>query len=146
MVSSCLADCRPCAPCAPPSAFAPPSHAHPDTPLALLTPLRCPPPAQPHLSPHPAPHNPHTSSTHLGIALGVGGPQDDDLVNPRALLEVPNLLAHDLHLLGLGALDQVVRALLLVGSNELGVVDACSGPEWEGHDWVRRWRRRSADA
>ncbi len=65
-----------------------------------------------------------TRSAHLSVALSVGGPQHDDLVDAGGGLELANLTPHGLHLLHLGALDEIVGALLLVGRNEILVVDA----------------------
>jgi hypothetical protein len=62
--------------------------------------------------------------TDLGVPLGVGGPEDDDLVEAVLALELADVAADGLDLSGLGALDQVVRALLLVGRDEVRVVDA----------------------
>ena len=67
----------------------------------------------------------------LSKALGVGGPEDDDLVKTVGCLEVTDVLANLLNVLvaSLGARDQVISAILLVGSNEIWVVD-----RWEWLD------------
>lgn len=64
------------------------------------------------------------------VALRVGGPEDDDLVESVGGLEVANVLANvlevsELRLSG----DDVVGALLLVRVDELGVVERGEGLE-----------------
>ena len=65
----------------------------------------------------------------LGVTLGVGSPEDDDLVEAVGSLEVANVLADLLNVLhaGLGAGENVVGTVLLVGGNEVGVVDGGEG-------------------
>lgn len=65
----------------------------------------------------------------VGISLGVGGPHDDDLVEPILSLEVTDILSNLLNVRhgGLGALKHVIGAILLVGSNEVRVVDGGKG-------------------
>jgi hypothetical protein len=61
----------------------------------------------------------------VGVALGVRGPEDDDLVEAIGGLEVSNVFAEVLDVLhaGFGAGDDVVGAVFLVGGDEVGVVD-----------------------
>ena len=61
---------------------------------------------------------------HLGISLRVGRPEHNNLIHLGALLEVADLLADDVHLLLLRALNGVVRAAVLVRRNEVCIVDA----------------------
>lgn len=65
----------------------------------------------------------------VGISLRVCGPHDNDLVQGMLGLEVTNVLADLLHVSGasLCALNQVVGAILLIGSNEIRVVDGGEG-------------------
>jgi len=64
-----------------------------------------------------------------GIALSVGGPQNNDLVETVGGLEVADVLADLLNVLpaGLVAREDVVGTVFLVGSNEVRVVDARQG-------------------
>lgn len=61
----------------------------------------------------------------LSEALSVGSPHDNDLVEAVGSLEVLDVLADLLNVLvaGLGAGDEVVGTVLLVGGNEIRVVD-----------------------
>ena len=61
----------------------------------------------------------------VGVALSVGGPHDNDLVQAVLLLEVTDVLADMLNVShgGLTALNEIVGTVFLVGSNEVGVVD-----------------------
>ena len=65
----------------------------------------------------------------VGVTLGVGSPEDNDLVEAVVGLELANVLADLLNVLhaGLGAGENVVGTVLLVGSNEVGVVDGGEG-------------------
>ena len=63
----------------------------------------------------------------LAVALGGGGPEDDDLVELLALLELADVLAELGEDLGLGALDHVVGAVLLVGGDVVREVDSGEG-------------------
>jgi hypothetical protein len=67
----------------------------------------------------------------LSKALSVGSPHDNDLVEVVGGLEVGNVLADLLDVLvaGLGAGEEVVGTVLLVGGNEIRVVDG-----WERGD------------
>ena len=62
----------------------------------------------------------------VGVALCVGSPEHDDLVELVGRLEVSDVFAEMLNVLdaGLGAGNDIVCAIFLVGSNEVGVVDA----------------------
>jgi len=61
----------------------------------------------------------------VGIPFSVGGPHDDHLVQVVLSLEVTDILLDPLHVspAGLVSLDDVVRTILLVGGDEIGVVD-----------------------
>lgn len=65
----------------------------------------------------------------VGVTLGVGSPEDNNLVEAVGGLELANVLADLLNVLhgGLGAGENVVGTVLLVGSNEVGVVDGGKG-------------------
>lgn len=65
----------------------------------------------------------------VGIALRVGGPLHNDLIKTVGGLEFANVLANllDVGHGSLAALKDVVGTLLLVGSDEVGVVDARKG-------------------
>ena len=61
----------------------------------------------------------------IGVTLSVGGPHDDDLVKTVLLLELADIITDVLNV-GSGSLrafDDVVGTILLVGSNEVRVVD-----------------------
>lgn len=60
----------------------------------------------------------------VAVAFGVGSPEDDDTVEAVVLLKLANV-GTDMLKMGLlvGAWDEVVRARLLVRSDEVGVVD-----------------------
>lgn len=59
----------------------------------------------------------------LGVALGVGGPEDDDLVEAVLGLEIADVLADMLEMgLLVVAGDQVVGPILLIGRDEVRVV------------------------
>jgi hypothetical protein len=60
------------------------------------------------------------------VALCVGGPEDDDFVEAVGGFEVTDVFAQvlDVFHAGFGAGDDVVGAVFLVGSDEVGVVDA----------------------
>lgn len=61
----------------------------------------------------------------VGESLSVGGPQNNHLVKVVVGLEVANVLSEvlDMSHRGLGALNDVVSSVFLVGGNEVGVVD-----------------------
>lgn len=62
----------------------------------------------------------------VGVTLGVGSPEDNDLVKSILGLELLDIIAEVLNVLvaSLASLDDVVGTILLVGSNEVRVVDA----------------------
>jgi hypothetical protein len=68
----------------------------------------------------------------IGVALGVGGPEDDDFVQAVGGLEVSDVFAEVLDVLhaGFGAGNHVVGTVFLVGGNEVRVVDA--GKRFDG--------------
>lgn len=65
------------------------------------------------------------SGDQVGISLSVGSPHDNNLVEAVVGLEVADILANllDVGSGGLGPLEDIVGAILLVGSDEVGVVD-----------------------
>ena len=65
----------------------------------------------------------------VGVALGVGSPHDNNLIKAILLLELANVIAKVLDMShgGLGALNDIVGAVLLVGSDEVRVVDGREG-------------------
>ncbi|KAI6768308.1 hypothetical protein HG530_006317 [Fusarium avenaceum] len=65
----------------------------------------------------------------IGVSLSVGSPHDDDLVKAIVGLEVANVLADllDMSPASLATLENVVGTILLVGSNEVRVVDGGKG-------------------
>ena len=65
------------------------------------------------------------ASDDVGVPLSVGSPEDNDLVQAVSSFEVTNVLTEMFNVLhaSLGARDHVVGAVLLVGGNEVGVVD-----------------------
>lgn len=65
----------------------------------------------------------------VGVALGVGSPHDNDLVEAVVLLELTDVTAEllDVSHAGLGALENVVGTVLLVGGDEVRVVDRGEG-------------------
>lgn len=67
----------------------------------------------------------------VGISLSVGSPQDNDLVKAVVGLEVTNVLSDLLNVsvASLGALKEIVGSVLLVGSNEVRVVDGGEGSQ-----------------
>lgn len=71
------------------------------------------------------------SVDNVGISLGVGSPQDNDLVKTVVGLEVTNVLSDLLNVsvASFGALKEVVGSVLLVGSNEVRVVDGGEGSQ-----------------
>lgn len=65
------------------------------------------------------------SINEVGVSLSVGGPQNNHLVKVVVGLEVTNVLSEvlDMRRRGLGALNDIVSSVLLVGGNEVGVVN-----------------------
>ena len=70
----------------------------------------------------------------IGVALGVGGPEDDNTVELVVLLELPDIGTNLIKVsLLIFAREQVVGTSFLVGSDEVGVVDGGEGLPEEGH-------------
>lgn len=65
----------------------------------------------------------------VGVALRVGGPHDNDLVEAVLLLELANvgLDLLDVSHAGLAALEDIVGTVLLVGGNKVGIIDGRQG-------------------
>lgn len=65
----------------------------------------------------------------VGISLSIGSPHDDDLVKAVLGLKVTDVLADLLNVspASLGALENVISTVLLIGGNEVWVVDGGKG-------------------
>lgn len=65
----------------------------------------------------------------IGVSLRVGGPENNDLVQRVGGLEVLDILSNLLNVgsTSLGAGNDIVGSVLLVGSNEIGIVDGWQG-------------------
>lgn len=71
------------------------------------------------------------SINEVGVSLSVGSPQDNHLVKVVVGLEVTNILSEvlDMSHRGLGALNDIVSSVLLIGGNEVRVVDGGEGSQ-----------------
>jgi hypothetical protein len=71
----------------------------------------------------------------IAVTLSVGGPEDDDAVQPVLLLELADIVADVLKVsLLVRTWDQVIRTSFLVGSDEVRVVDGGEGPADLSHE------------
>ena len=70
----------------------------------------------------------------VAVALGVGGPEDDDSLEFMVLLELPDVRADVLEVCGLvSTRNHIVSARLLVRGNEVGVVNGREGSTEQCH-------------